>query len=90
MGSIFGRVFRVSTFGESHGAVVGCIIDGCPSMLELSSDDIQFQLDRRRPGQNSLTTPRDEADACEILSGVYEGKTLGTPICVVVRNKNQH
>ncbi len=90
MGSIFGRVFRVSTFGESHGAAVGCIIDGCPSMLELSSDDIQFQLDRRRPGQNSLTTPRDEADACEILSGVYEGKTLGTPICVVVRNKNQH
>ena len=90
MGSVFGKIFRVSTFGESHGAGVGCVIDGCPSMLELSADDIQRELDRRRPGGNPLGTQRNEADACEIISGVYEGKTLGTPICILVRNKDQH
>lgn len=90
MGSVFGKIFRVSTFGESHGSGVGCVIDGCPSMLELSADDIQRELDRRRPGGNPLGTQRNEADACEIISGVYEGKTLGTPICVLVRNKDQH
>lgn len=90
MGSVFGKIFRVSTFGESHGSGVGCVIDGCPSMLELSADDIQRELDRRRPGGNPLGTQRNEADVCEIISGVYEGKTLGTPICVLVRNKDQH
>lgn len=90
MGSVFGKIFRVSTFGESHGSGVGCVIDGCPSMLELSADDIQRELDRRRPGGNPLGTQRNEADACEIISGVYEGKTLGTPICILVRNKDQH
>lgn len=90
MGSVFGKIFRVSTFGESHGSGVGCVIDGCPSMLELSADDIQRELDRRRPGGNPLGTQRNEADACEIISGVYGGKTLGTPICILVRNKDQH
>jgi len=89
MGSIFGKIFRVATFGESHGAAVGCVIDGCPSMLDLSEGDIQRELDRRRPGQSALTTQRAEDDKCEILSGVFEGKTLGTPICVVVANKDQ-
>lgn len=89
MGSVFGKIFRVSTFGESHGAGVGCVIDGCPSLLDLSADDIQRELDRRRPGGNPLGTQRNEADACEIISGVYEGKTLGTPICILVRNKDQ-
>ena len=89
MGSVFGKIFRVSTFGESHGAGVGCVIDGCPSLLDLSADDIQRELDRRRPGGNLLGTQRNEADACEIISGVYEGKTLGTPICILVRNKDQ-
>ncbi len=90
MGSVFGKIFRVSTFGESHGSGVGCVIDGCPSMLELSADDIQRELDRRRPGGNPLGTQRNEADACKIISGVYGGKTLGTPICILVRNKDQH
>lgn len=90
MGSVFGKIFRVSTFGESHGAGVGCVIDGCPSLLDLSADDIQRELDRRRPGGNPLGTQRNEADACEIISGVYGGKTLGTPICILVRNKDQH
>lgn len=89
MGSVFGKIFRVSTFGESHGAGVGCVIDGCPSLLDLSADDIQRELDRRRPGGNLLGTQRNEADACEIISGVYGGKTLGTPICILVRNKDQ-
>ncbi|MBQ6534866.1 MAG: chorismate synthase, partial [Opitutales bacterium] len=89
MGSIFGKIFRVATFGESHGAAVGCVIDGCPSMLDLSESDIQRELDRRRPGQSALTTQRAEDDKCEILSGVFEGKTLGTPICIVVANKDQ-
>ena len=90
MGSIFGKIFRVSTFGESHGNAVGCIIDGCPSMLEITQEEIQRDLDKRRPGQNALTTQRNETDQCEILSGVFEGKTLGTPICIVVKNKDQH
>lgn len=90
MGNIFGKIFRVSTFGESHGAAIGCVIDGCPSMLEISETEIQSELDRRRPGQSSISTKRDEADKCRILSGVYEGKTLGTPICIIVENKDQH
>lgn len=88
MGSIFGHLFRITTFGESHGGGVGVIIDGCPPQLEISAEEIQFELDRRRPGQSKITTPRKEADTCEILSGVFEGKTLGTPIAILVRNKN--
>jgi chorismate synthase len=88
MGNTFGRLFRISTFGESHGGGVGVTIDGCPPRLEISPEEIQFELDRRRPGQSKITTPRKEADACEILSGVFEGKTLGTPIAILVRNKD--
>ena len=88
MGNSFGQLFRITTFGESHGGGVGVIIDGCPPQLEISIDEIQFELDRRRPGQSKITTPRQEADRCEILSGVFEGKTLGTPIALLVRNKD--
>ncbi|MCC5899170.1 MAG: chorismate synthase [Phormidium sp. BM_Day4_Bin.17] len=88
MGNSFGHLFRVTTFGESHGGGVGVIIDGCPPQLEISAQEIQFELDRRRPGQSKITTPRRESDTCEILSGVFEGKTLGTPIMILVRNKD--
>ena len=88
MGNTFGHLFRITTFGESHGGGVGVVIDGCPPRLEISAEEIQFELDRRRPGQSKITTPRKEADACEILSGVFEGKTLGTPIAILVRNKD--
>jgi len=88
MGNSFGQLFRITTFGESHGGGVGVVIDGCPPQLEISIDEIQFELDRRRPGQSKITTPRQEADRCEILSGVFEGKTLGTPIALLVRNKD--
>lgn len=86
MGSTFGRLFRITTFGESHGGAVGVIIDGCPPRLELSVEEIQRDLDRRRPGQSGITSPRAEADRAEILSGVFEGKTLGSPIAILVRN----
>lgn len=89
MGSTFGHLFRITTFGESHGGGVGVIIDGCPPKLEITLEEIQFELDRRRPGQSKITTPRKETDTCEILSGVFEGKTLGTPIALMVRNKDQ-
>lgn len=79
----------MTTFGESHGKGVGCIIDGVPPRLKLTEEDIQFELDRRRPGQSIITTPRKEEDRCEILSGVIDGVTLGTPIAVLVRNKDQ-
>jgi chorismate synthase len=88
MGSEFGRVFRIATFGESHGGGVGVVVDGCPPRLALAAADIQRDLDRRRPGQSRLTTPRDEADRVEILSGVFEGRTLGTPIALLVRNED--
>lgn len=88
MGNTFGQLFRITTFGESHGGGVGVVIDGCPPQLEISAAEIQFELDRRRPGQSKITTPRKEADQCEILSGVFEGKTLGTPISILVRNKD--
>jgi chorismate synthase len=84
--SQFGQLFRVSTFGESHGGGVGAVIDGCPARIALCAADIQADLDRRRPGQSDLVTPRKEADACRILSGVFEGRTLGTPIAIVVDN----
>ncbi|ACO63301.1 predicted protein [Micromonas commoda] len=89
MGSSFGRMFRVTTFGESHGGGVGCVVDGVPPKLELTREELQFELDRRRPGQSRITTPRNEEDSCEILSGVgLDGITLGTPIAVLVRNKD--
>lgn len=88
MGNSFGHLFRISTFGESHGGGVGVTIDGCPPRLEISEAEIQFELDRRRPGQSKIVTPRKEADTCEILSGVFEGKTIGTPIAILVRNQN--
>ncbi|WP_416309657.1 chorismate synthase [Spirulina sp. 06S082] len=88
MGSTFGHLFRITTFGESHGGGVGVVIDGCPPQLEITPAEIQFELDRRRPGQSKITTPRKEADRCEILSGVFNGKTLGTPIAILVRNKD--
>ena len=88
MGSSFGQLFRITTWGESHGGGVGVVIDGCPPRIELSEADIQYELDRRRPGQSAIVTPRDEADRCQILSGVFEGRTLGTPISILVMNKD--
>ncbi|MCJ8282373.1 MAG: chorismate synthase, partial [Rivularia sp. ALOHA_DT_140] len=88
MGNTFGHLFRVTTFGESHGGGVGVIIDGCPPQLEISAEEIQVELDRRRPGQSKITTPRKEADKCEIISGVFQGQTLGTPISILVKNKD--
>src|SRR2546423_5915919 len=88
MDNSFGQLFRVTTFGESHGGGSGVVIDGCPPKIEISEVDIQRELDRRRPGQSQLTTQRKEEDRCEILSGVFEEKTLGTPIALTVRNKD--
>ncbi|MFN6142675.1 MAG: chorismate synthase, partial [Pseudanabaena sp.] len=88
MGSTFGHLFRVTTFGESHGGGVGAIVDGCPPQLELSEADIQIDLDRRKPGQSKIVTPRREDDRAQILSRVFEGKTLGTPIMILVQNKD--
>ena len=89
-GNTFGRVFRISTWGESHGGGVGVTLDGCPPRLHVTREDIQRDLDRRRPGQSRITTPRNEADAVEILSGLNpEDVTIGTPIAMLVRNKDQ-
>lgn len=88
MANTFGQLFRITTFGESHGGGIGVVIDGCPPKIEISEPEIQRQLDRRRPGQSKITTQRKEEDRCEILSGVFEGKTLGTPIGILVRNKD--
>lgn len=88
MGNSFGHLFRITTWGESHGGGVGVVIDGCPPRLELSEADIQPDMDRRRPGQSKIVTPRKEADTVQILSGVFEGKTLGTPISIWVRNED--
>jgi len=88
MANSFGHLFRITTWGESHGGGVGVIVDGCPPRLELSVADIQPDLDRRRPGQSKIVSPRKEADLVEILSGVFEGKTLGTPICLWVKNED--
>lgn len=85
----FGRLFRLTTFGESHGPALGSVIDGCPAGVSLDTAAIQRALDRRRPGQSAVTTARSEGDRVEILSGVFEGKTLGTPIAAIVRNENQ-
>ena len=88
MGNTFGHLFRITTYGESHGGGVGVIVDGCPPQVEITEAEIQLELDRRRPGQSKITTPRKEADTCEILSGVFQGKTLGTPISILVRNQD--
>ena len=86
----FGNLFRLTSFGESHGEAVGGIIDGCPAGLELDMDFIQNELDRRKPGQSHITTPRKESDTVIFLSGIFEGKTTGTPIAFMVKNENQH
>ena len=88
-GNIFGELFKVTTFGESHGPAIGLVIDGVPSQLPLSESDIQVDLDRRRPGQSKITTQRKESDTVEILSGVFEGKTTGTPLAMLIRNEDQ-
>ncbi|MBF0485163.1 MAG: chorismate synthase [Candidatus Omnitrophica bacterium] len=88
-GNSFGQIFKVTTFGESHGVAIGCVIDGVPPLLELSLEDIQKDLDRRKPGQSEVTTARKEGDVVEILSGVFEGKTTGTPIALLIRNADQ-
>ncbi len=88
-GNTLGKLFTVTTFGESHGLALGCIIDGCPPGLELSEEDIQGDLDRRKPGQNRYTTQRREDDAVKILSGVFEGRTTGTPIGLIIENTDQ-
>ena len=88
-GSSFGSIFKITTWGESHGRGIGVVVDGCPAGLSLCEDDIQVYLNRRKPGQSRFTTQRNEADAVEILSGVFEGKTTGTPISMIVWNKDQ-
>ena len=88
-GNTFGELFKVTTFGESHGKALGCIIDGCPPQIELCEADIQSELNRRKPGQSDVTTQRKEDDAVEILSGVFEGKTTGTPISLIIYNQDQ-
>jgi chorismate synthase len=88
MGNTFGHLFRITTWGESHGGGVGVVIDGCPPRLELTESDIQPDLDRRRPGQSRIVTPRKESDTVQIVSGTFEGRTLGTPISLWVRNED--
>lgn len=88
-GSTYGTLFSITTWGESHGAAIGVVIDGCPAGIPLSPEDIQSYLDRRKPGQSRFTTARKESDTAEILSGVFEGKTTGTPISILVRNQDQ-
>ncbi|TKB62685.1 MAG: chorismate synthase [Nitrospira sp.] len=88
-GNTFGRIFTVTSFGESHGPAIGCVVDGCPPGLALSAEDIQQDLDRRKPGTSRHVTQRQESDTVEILSGVFEGKTTGTPIALLIRNEDQ-
>ncbi len=88
-GNSFGRVFKIMTYGESHGPAIGVTIDGVPPQISLSEEDIQLELNRRKPGQSSVTTPRKEADRVEILSGIFEGQTTGAPISLIIRNENQ-
>ena len=88
-GNTIGKLFTVTSFGESHGLALGCIVDGCPPGLALSAEDLQRDLDRRKPGQSRFTTQRKEADAVKILSGVFEGKTTGTPIGLMIENTDQ-
>ena len=88
-GSTLGTIFRITTWGESHGKGIGVVVDGCPAGLSLCEEDIQQMLDRRRPGQSKFTTQRSESDTVHILSGIFEGKTTGTPISMEVRNESQ-
>jgi chorismate synthase len=88
MANTFGELFRITTWGESHGGGVGVVIDGCPAKIDLTEEDIQPDLDRRRPGQSKIVTQRKEEDKCQILSGTFEGKTLGTPISIMVHNQD--
>jgi chorismate synthase len=85
-GNTFGKLFCVTSFGESHGPAIGCVVDGCPPGMALAEADIQCDLDRRRPGTSRHVTQRQETDTVEILSGVFEGKTTGTPIALLIRN----
>jgi len=89
MPNTFGHLFRISTWGESHGGGIGVVVDGCPPRLPITAEEIQVELDRRRPGQSDITTPRNETDTVSIMSGVFEGLTLGTPIALTVPNKDQ-
>lgn len=89
-GSTFGTIFKITTWGESHGAGLGVVVDGCPAGIPLEASDIQKFLDRRKPGQTKISTPRKEADEVELLSGIFEGRTTGTPISMLVRNTSQH
>src|SRR3989344_4972220 len=86
-GNSFGQIFRITTFGESHGGAVGVVLDGCPPGIETTAEEIQKELNRRKPGQSSITTPRKEADKIKILSGYFEGKTTGTPILMIAYNE---
>ena len=88
-GNSFGEIFRITTFGESHGKAIGVVIDGCPAGLAIDMEQIQLELDRRKPGQSAITTQRKESDTFEILSGVFEGKALGSPIAVLIKNEDQ-
>lgn len=88
-GNSFGKIFKISTFGESHGAAIGVIIDGCPPNITIDLDFIQHELDKRKPGQSKITTQRKESDTCKILSGIFEGKSTGTPIAIVIPNEDQ-
>jgi len=88
-GNTFGNLFRLTTYGESHGPAIGGVLDGCPAGMSITEEFIQHELDRRRPGQSALTTPRDEKDRIELLSGIFEGKTSGTPIGFLIRNSDQ-
>jgi chorismate synthase len=90
MSNTFGKIFKLTSFGESHGLAIGGVIDGCPAGLDINFEFIQQQLDRRRPGQSIITTTRDEKDKVEFLSGIFEGKTLGTPIGFIIKNQNQN
>jgi chorismate synthase len=89
MSSTYGKIFKISTFGESHGVAIGVVVEGCPAGLDFDLDFIQSELDRRKPGQSRITTQRREADSVEVLSGVFEGQTTGTPIAMVIRNEDQ-
>lgn len=89
-GNSFGNLFKLTTFGESHGTAIGCVIDGCPAGLEIDENDIQRELDRRKPGQSAITTQRKEEDKVQILSGIFEGKTTGTPIALLIINKDHN
>ena len=89
-GNTFGTLLRLTTFGESHGLAIGGVIDGMPSGMKVELDFVQYELDRRKPGQSAITTPRKESDHVEILSGIFEGQTLGTPIGFVMHNEDHH